>query len=400
MRKGRIPILLDYGPCEHLVQAPTQDVWIEKDVLHVRFKSRVHGHHILTKRDRYGNALWSINGDRKTLKGVTPHTKFYEAHNTFGNDGENALLAALFQTGTVPATVYVGLVDTSALTGGTMAKTATMANFDGASNAITTKEPSGNGYARLAYARGTTDWPNAPALNANIITLTGLTKTWTASGGSIPVASIGQFSSAFMTDVASGITSAKLIWFQKLNKPDSIASGNSMDFAPSLSHDGPINEGITELFNWFFRNTVLGGGVSDITQLFVGLADMGTTTINSVPVVNKFPKTATMTNADGSSNAITTKEPTTGGYARLATNRNTTDWPTLQLTGINYEILSKQLVWTPTGGAIGPFNNIFLCEEASSGTAKKLLASLALNTTKTRVTGLAYKVVIHMQFTG
>jgi hypothetical protein len=49
-----------------------------------------------------------------------------------------------------------------------------------------------------------------------------------------------------------------------------------------------------------------------------------------------------------------TGEPTSGGYARQALNRDTTDWPILELHEGDWRVASKAVTFAATGGDWGP----------------------------------------------
>lgn len=74
-------------------------------------------------------------------------------------------------------------------------------------------------------------------------------------------------------------------------------------------------------------------------------------------------------------------EPSTNGYARQAVNSDATDWTVSQDSG-DYQAASKTVTFNATGGSWGPVQALFLCTVAT-GTAGKLLCSLALSTSRT-----------------
>lgn len=86
----------------------------------------------------------------------------------------------------------------------------------------------------------------------------------------------------------------------------------------------------------------------------------------------------TLAEADTLASLVT--EPTTGGYARKAVS--TATGFTLAQPADFYRATSLTVSFTATGGNIGSVLNRFLCT-AASGTAGKLLCSLALSTART-----------------
>jgi hypothetical protein len=59
-------------------------------------------------------------------------------------------------------------------------------------------------------------------------------------------------------------------------------------------------------------------------------------------------------------------EPAGNGYARQYLNPNTTDWPSLVLTGGNYQVTSRMVTFEATGGSWGP---VITCCLATLGIA-------------------------------
>lgn len=55
-----------------------------------------------------------------------------------------------------------------------------------------------------------------------------------------------------------------------------------------------------------------------------------------------------------------TGEPTEHGYAAVAIERTRVGWPTFELHGGDWRLVSKQVTFTATGGEIGPVNTAFL----------------------------------------
>jgi len=94
---------------------------------------------------------------------------------------------------------------------------------------------------------------------------------------------------------------------------------------------------------------------------------------------------------------LAANEPATAnGYnpANQGLAKNTTDWPTLSLVSSHYEVTSKTITITASGGTIGPVT--YAAIATSSDNTGKLVAYAALSATRTLQIGdslqMTYKV--------
>ena len=83
--------------------------------------------------------------------------------------------------------------------------------------------------------------------------------------------------------------------------------------------------------------------------------------------------------------ALLTGEPSGNGYAAQALALNTTDWPTLALDAGDYQVTSKTVTFTASGGSIGPVTYAVLA--TSSDNTGKLYAYVALSQSRTLADG-------------
>lgn len=89
----------------------------------------------------------------------------------------------------------------------------------------------------------------------------------------------------------------------------------------------------------------------------------------------------TATLAAGAGNiAVPTNEAinaTEAGYARILVERSNTGWPTLALSGGDYQLTSKSVVWTASGNWPTPIRWLFVTTIATSQDTTGKLISLA-----------------------
>jgi len=109
--------------------------------------------------------------------------------NGLMDDGEGNILDTYLRAQNTPTSLYVGLGNNGG-TPGIPAETTTLAGIT---------EVAGTGYARIALARNTTDWPTL-ALDSGDYQATSKTITFTNSGGSAWTAA----DYLFLTNAASG----------------------------------------------------------------------------------------------------------------------------------------------------------------------------------------------------
>ena len=122
------------------------------------------------------------------------------------------------------------------------------------------------------------------------------------------------------------------------------------------------------LRRWMRENTLLDDGEQMLLDIGFRAAAQGSFYLG---VANDTPlETDTLADLAG--------EPVGNGYARQALARNSTDWPVLALNSGDYQVISKLVTFTASGGSIGPVNIMFLCD-AASGTVGKYIAWASLS---------------------
>lgn len=85
-------------------------------------------------------------------------------------------------------------------------------------------------------------------------------------------------------------------------------------------------------------------------------------------------------------------EPSGNGYSRVTISSDNTGWPTIELDSGDYQVVSKTCTFTADGGTIGPVTYAFLA--SSSDNTGKLIAAVALSTTRTLADGESLDVDI------
>lgn len=131
------------------------------------------------------------------------------------------------------------------------------------------------------------------------------------------------------------------------------------------------NEGQNALLDVFYRN-----GTAP-TQFFIRL-------YNDTPV-----KTDSLTNLTG--------EPSGNGYAAVTIERSAVGWPTLALDSGDYQITSKNAVFTASGGAIGPVTYAVLA--TTSDNTGLLISYVALSVSRTLQDGDTLTVTLSTKLT-
>lgn len=91
---------------------------------------------------------------------------------------------------------------------------------------------------------------------------------------------------------------------------------------------------------------------------------------------------------EGTTLATIPNEPAVAnGYSRLAVERSTIGFPTLELDPVdnNWRVISKEVTYTATGGDIGPINGAFLA--TSSDNSGSLIGAVAVGVERTIISG-------------
>ena len=161
-------------------------------------------------------------GDHEEKRGIKPNDPEFMRLvadswlcNSLANDGEEYLLDVGFRGATAKTNIYGTLWND------------TPADTDDPSTL--TGEPSGNGYAALTYACNGTDFPTL-ALDSGDFQMTGLQKSFTASGGSI-----GPVTYFCFLDHATNRTATELlINYVALSATRTILDGDSLNVTPSI----------------------------------------------------------------------------------------------------------------------------------------------------------------------
>jgi hypothetical protein len=162
------------------------------------------------EHQREGRLIWASGlGDLDLLIGSPEYLEAigdqpWES-NALADEGEQQILDVYFRGASPPASLYVGLV------AGSPSDTTTLA---------TMTEVSGTGYARIALARNSTDWPTL-ALNSGDYQVVSLAKTFTAGG------TWTGATNAFLTDASSG-TSGKFVAYTPLSATRTLVNTDTL----------------------------------------------------------------------------------------------------------------------------------------------------------------------------
>jgi hypothetical protein len=171
--------------------------------------------------DAAGRLVWVPGmGDTEDRRGPLPGDPAYTALlaqgwvlNSLADSGEQLMLDATWRQGTRPTTGIFG-----ALFNDTPVDTDTIGTLTG--------EPAGNGYARLTWANNSTDFPTL-ALDSGDYKLTGVQKTYTASGGTIgPV--------TYLCFVSTSSGAGSLYAYMPLAATRTLLAGDSLNVTPAL----------------------------------------------------------------------------------------------------------------------------------------------------------------------
>ena len=163
------------------------------------------------QRHRGWRGLWTVRHWRKVDGVYRVIWEMIDAPNALMDEGEQEILDVYLRAATPPTSHYFGLGNNGG-TPGVPAETATLA---------TITEVSGSGYARIAVARNTTDWPTL-ALDAGDYQASSVTKQFSATGTWTAADYL------FLTTVASG-TVGKLIATVALSASRVLLNGDKLD---------------------------------------------------------------------------------------------------------------------------------------------------------------------------
>jgi hypothetical protein len=78
-------------------------------------------------------------------------------------------------------------------------------------------------------------------------------------------------------------------------------------------------------------------------------------------------------------------EPVGNGYARIAIERSSIGFPTLEQDEGHWRVVSKEVTFIASGGDIGPLNGAFLC--TSSDNSGVLIGAVATGVERTIISG-------------
>ena len=134
--------------------------------------------------------------------------------NHLSNEGVLDVLGQIYRAVGAPygANLYVGLYNTTPLPTDTL-------------STLTSFEMSGNGYARVAWARGTTDWGAPAILPTGEGETLGVAKNFTASGGSI-----GPFT--YLVLATTSDNSGHTVAYAPFSSAMTITNGTSLAVTP------------------------------------------------------------------------------------------------------------------------------------------------------------------------
>lgn len=136
-------------------------------------------------------------------------------HNTLVDEGEQNVLDLYFRGQNAPNNFKLGLTST------TLSDTSTLAN-------AVSGEPVQAGYARLSYARDTTDWPTLEFTGGDY-RVSGLQKSVFAEAAWSPVIRI------FLTsNSVAGATVGPLLLYADLSTTRSLVSGDELKITPRI----------------------------------------------------------------------------------------------------------------------------------------------------------------------
>jgi hypothetical protein len=136
----------------------------------------------------------------------------------------------------------------------------------------------------------------------------------------------------------------------------------SQEWTPNALAD----EGEANILDVYFRNQ------NAPTQFYLRL-------YNSTPT-----ETSTLSSLTG--------EPSGNGYAAQLVERSTVGWPTLALDAGDYQLTSKEVTFSASGGSWGPVTYCVLA--TTSDNTGKLISFVALSTSRTLQAGESLKVTM------
>ena len=98
--------------------------------------------------------------------------------------------------------------------------------------------------------------------------------------------------------------------------------------------------------------------------------------------------------SESSTLATIAGEPSGSGYAPIALTVGITDFPTLEQISGDWSVVSKQVIWTASGGSIGPFNTAYLA--TTSDNTGKLICYFSLARERTLSDGATFTLSIRI----
>lgn len=164
------------------------------------------------RHERAGELIWASGlgemavpvGSREYAEALFEQDQLW-IPNALADEGEEYILDAVLRGASLAASHYVGLV------AGSPAETTTLA---------TMTEVTGTGYARIALAKNTTDWPTL-ALDSGDFQAVSLGKVFTAGG------TWTGATNSFLTGAASG-TSGDFIAYAPLSATRTLVNGDTL----------------------------------------------------------------------------------------------------------------------------------------------------------------------------
>lgn len=152
---------------------------------------------------------------------------------------------------------------------------------------------------------------------------------------------------------------------------------------------------------WKFTHLNIDGSIKDQWCQFNALADEGEQQIldtyfrDATEPTSFYIRLVNDTPVETDTIADLTGEPSGNGYSAQALARNNTDFPTLALSSGDYQVTSKTVTFTASGGSIGAVTyGILTTSTDSSG---KLIAYVALSGSRTLASGESLQVTFSIK---
>lgn len=188
------------------------------------------------------------------------------------------------------------------------------------------------------------------------------------------------------------LTLITLTWSVAHAQPDRIAQAQQGITAVEIVGTAPAEKSVIQEVGWMrMYQTDLAGNLVWSGLARNALANEGEQSVldtyfrGATPPAGFYLRLYNTTPALGSTlSTLSASEPATAnGYnpANQGLARNSTDWPSLSLVSSHYEVTSKTITVTASGGTIGPVT--YAAIATSSDNTGKLVSYAALSATRT-----------------